>query len=429
MTKKINSILTEVLEKIEPPKKELEIIKNSLKEFLKKFEKRLKALKINAEVFVGGSFAKNTMIKKDDYDIDVFIRFPKDKKYTDIEISKLTGKILKGFVNVSIIHGSRDYFRVKISPSFFIEIIPVIKIKNLREAENITDLSYSHVKYINKKLKSKKMLDEIKIAKAFCYANHCYGAESYIRGFSGYGLELLIYYYGSFLKFVRAMSRAEDKIIIDTEKQHKNKQTILMDLNSSKLNSPIILIDPTYKQRNVLASLSEETLKNFKKVCKEFLKNLGIKAFELKKTDLEKIKRDSKKKGYEFILIEVKTNKQMGDVAGSKLMKFYKHLSNEIEKFFEVKNKGFNYNGKKSARDFFVVKNKKEILIRGPGISDEKNAKKFKKRHKNTFIKSGKIYAKEKIKFNIEKFIEIWKKKNKKRIKEMYINELKVVKN
>ena len=254
MKQTINSILIEILEKVEPPKKELDIIKNSLEDFIKKFEKKLKILKINAEVFVGGSFAKNTVIKKDYYDVDVFIRF--DKKYGNEEISKLTGKILKGFVNVSIIHGSRDYFRVKISPSFFIEIIPVRKIKNPKDAENITDLSYSHVNYIKRKIKSQKLLDEMKLAKMFCYANHCYGAESYIKGFSGYSLELLIYYYGSFLKFIKTISKMENKIVLDIEKQYKNKQEILMDLNSSKLKSPIVLIDPTYKQRNTLAALS-----------------------------------------------------------------------------------------------------------------------------------------------------------------------------
>ena len=46
-----------------------------------------------------------------------------------------------------------------------------------------------------------------------------------------------------------------------------------MDLNSSKLNSPIIPIDPTYKQRNVLAALSKETFEMFQKSCKEFLEN------------------------------------------------------------------------------------------------------------------------------------------------------------
>jgi tRNA nucleotidyltransferase (CCA-adding enzyme) len=426
MKNKFKDILNEVLEKVEPPKEDLKIIEDSLKDFLGKFEKKLKDLKIDAEIFVGGSFAKNTVIKKDKYDADIFVRF--DKKYKE-EISNLIGKILKKMKveNALIIHGSRDYFRIKVSPDFFIELIPVIRIKSPKEYENVTDLSYSHVKYINRKLKSKEILDEIRIAKAFCYANNCYGAESYINGFSGYALELLIYYYGTFLKFVKAMTKIKDKIVIDIEKHHKNKQAVLMNINSSKLSSPIILIDPTYKQRNSLAALSEETFEKFKEDCKRFLKNPNIKAFEIKKIDLEKIKLDAIKKKYEFILVESKTDKQVGDIAGTKLLKFYKHLISEIEKFFEIKNKGFNYNGKKSARYLFVVKNRKEILFKGPNTKDEKNIKKFKKKHKNIFVKFKKIYAKEKIKFNIGKFIELWKKKNKKKIKEMQITKLKII--
>ena len=71
---------------------------------------------------------------------------------------------------------------------------------------------------------------------------------------------------------------------------------------------------------------------------------------------------------------------------------------------------------------------KKEILIKGPTIKDEKNIKAFKKIHKSYFIKKQRIYAKKKISFNIEQFIKTWKNKNKKHIKEMYIKELKIIK-
>ena len=160
--KKINSVLKEVLKKVEPAKEDIKLIENSLKDFLERFQRKLKSLRIDAEIFVGGSFAKNTVIKKDHYDVDIFVRF--DKKYDNREISNLLAKALKGFKNLTKIHGSRDYFRIKVSPTFFIELIPVKKIKTLKEAENITDLSYSHVKYINKKIKSSKIFDEIRIA-------------------------------------------------------------------------------------------------------------------------------------------------------------------------------------------------------------------------------------------------------------------------
>jgi len=425
--KKNDSILKEVLKNIEPPKEDLKLIDDSLKDFLKRFNQKIKSSKIKAEVFVGGSFAKRTVIKKDYYDVDVFLRF--DKSYKDSEISVLTKKILKDFKNISVIHGSRDYFRLRISPDFFIELIPVMKVNNPKESSNITDLSYSHVKYINKKIKSEKILNDIRIAKAFCHATQCYGAESYIKGFSGYSLELLVYYYGSFLKFVKAMTKVKlsEKLIIDIEKIYKPKSNILIDINTSKLNSPIILIDPTYKQRNVLAALSEETFKKFQKECEKLLKFMSIKSFEVKKIDLEKIKQNAIKNKNEFILLEVKTPKQEGDVAGSKLLKFYNHLEKEIEKFFLIKNKGFNYNRQNSARYFFVVKKRAFVLFGGPFKKDKKNSAKFKKEHKKVFEKAKKLYAKEKIPFSAEQFIQKWKIKNKKRIKEMSINGLKVI--
>ena len=422
--KKINLVLKEVLEKVEPPKEDLELIENSLKDFLKRFEKELKSLRINAEVFVGGSFAKNTVIKKDNYDVDIFVRF--DKKYDNKEISALLAKALKNFRNITKVHGSRDYFKLKVGPTFFIELIPVKKIKTLKEAENITDLSYSHVKYINKKVKSKKVLDEIRIAKAFCYANNCYGAESYIQGFSGYALELLIYYYKSFAKFAGAVTKTEEKVVIDIEKHFRNKQIALMDINTAKLDSPIVLIDPTYKHRNVLAALSDDTFNRFKLACKKFLKNPSVKSFEIEKIDLDKIKADAKKKRYEFVLLEAKTDKQEGDIAGSKLLKFHRHLSSEIEDFFHVKKKGFNYNGKKGARYFFVVKDKGEIIRAGPYLKDKKHVAKFKKKHKKTFSSKGRIHVKKKINFTLKDFISTWKTNNRKKLREMNIIGLKL---
>ena len=419
MKKNINLILSEVLKKVKPEEKEIKEFEVFLKEFLEDIKKKIKKSKLKVEVFVGGSFAKKTVIKKKVYDIDIFLRF--DKKYGD-KISDLTEKLLKRFRKTNI-HGSRDYFNIKINSSLFLEIIPVIKIKKPEEAKNITDLSFFHVNYIKKKF-PKKVLDEIILAKSFCHTNNCYGAESYIKGFSGYGLELLIYHYGSFLKFIKEMEKVKEKVVIDIDKKFKNKQEILMNLNGSKLQSPIVLIDPTYKQRNALAALSDETFLEFQKSCENFLKNPNVKSFEEKKIDLEKIEKNAKKNKNEFILIETKTRKQEGDIAGSKLLKFHKYLNGKIEKSFYIKNKGFSYDDKKSATQFFVVKNRKEILYKGPKVKDIKNIKGFKKKHKKTFVKSGKIYSKEKINFKIEDFLKNWK--NKKIMKEMYISELEI---
>jgi len=220
-------------------------------------------------------------------------------------MQKLMEKILSEFSDKTKIHGSRDYFIIKMSNSFVIEVVPVLKIKSPREAENITDLSYFHVNYIRRKL-SKKLLNETVLAKTFCHASGCYGAESYIKGFSGYGIELLINEYKSFSKFVREISKmnVNEKKVIDTDKKFKNRQEILMNLNGAKLQSPIVLIDPTFKQRNALAALSKETFIKFQKYCKEFLKNPNERFFDKKESDFAKLAESAKKRKSDFTAIE-----------------------------------------------------------------------------------------------------------------------------
>ena len=418
-SQKIKSVLKEVLKKINPSKEELGRINSETQDFLKKVKEKIKGMRLDAEVFIGGSFAKKTIIKKGIYDVDIFVRFGKKSK----DISGLTEKILDGF-NAVKIKGSRNYFRVD-RDGFFMEIIPVLKIKKPESAENVTDLSYFHVRYIKRKLKG-KILDEVKIAKAFCHANGCYGAESYVKGFSGYALELLIQHYGSFLKFIKALEKINRKEVIDIERHFKNRNESLMNINESKIQSPVVLIDPTYKERNVLAALSNETFEIFRKACRKFLKNPSLEMFEKKDADFEKNKAVAKKKKLDFILVEIKTEKQEGDIAGTKLLKFYNHLNEEIEKFYIIKNREFEYNGEKTAKCFFAVKSREKILIKGPRMNQKENIQRFKKTHRKTFVKSGRIFSKEKINFNLKQFIEFWKQKNQRKMNEMSVSWMEI---
>ena len=166
MKKKTNEILKKVLERIKPSEKEFKEINEELKKFLNFAKENIKKNKIKAEIFIGGSLAKGTLIKKKIYDIDIFLRF--EEKYAKNDISLLAEKILADFKELKKIHGSRDYFRIRVSNNLVFEIVPVIKVNKPKEAYNLTDLSYSHVKYITKKTKFKKILDEIRLAKAFC---------------------------------------------------------------------------------------------------------------------------------------------------------------------------------------------------------------------------------------------------------------------
>jgi tRNA nucleotidyltransferase (CCA-adding enzyme) len=215
--------------------------------------------------------------------------------------------------------------------------------------------------------------------------------------------------------------------LIDIEKHYKNKNEILMNMNSAKMMSPIVLIDPTYKERNALAALSEETFKKAKEACEQFLKKPLRECFETRKPNLDLIKKNADKNNSGFVLVKIQTNKQAGDIAGSKLVKFYNHLSEELKKFYRVSNQGFEYNGKKEAQFFFVGKNKGEYIVDGPNKKDQANVDAFELKHENTFVKGNKVYARETNEDSISEFIAEWKIKNIEKVQEMSITNLEII--
>ncbi|MFA7707832.1 MAG: nucleotidyltransferase domain-containing protein [Candidatus Pacearchaeota archaeon] len=417
----INQLLREQIELIKLNKETMDRLNRDANNFVKELSERLKKNKIIADVFIGGSLAKKTIVKKDGYDIDIFVRF--DKKYKDEELSDILGKVLDK--SAKRIHGSRDYYQQKVN-EVIMEIIPVIKIAKQQDARNIMDLSYFHVAYINKTInKNKKLSDEIILTKTFAHAQDCYGAESYIHGFSGYSLELIICYYGGFLKFIKEIVKSgKNKIIIDSAKFYKNNNEILRELNESKINSPIILIDPTFKERNALAGLSDETFERFKEAGKRFLKNPSSSFFN--KKDIQKELKN--KYGNKLIILGVKTNKQAGDIAGSKSKKFFEYFCRELNKDFKIKINEFNYNEDKNTAYFFIVIEKKnDELIQGPPIIETDFLKNFKKAHSNAFVKGKFAYVKIKHDLSFNEFVKKIKTRRGNILNQMSIREIKLM--
>ena len=416
MSKEVKAILDEQLKEISPPDSDLEKINKISKEFQEQLTNNLKSKKIKAQVFLGGSLAKNTLVKKDPYDIDIFVRF--NPEYRDKDISNLLEKALP---DAKRVHGSRDYFQQKIN-KIIVEIIPTIKINKPDQATNVTDLSYFHVNYMLTQIKKHKNLTkEIQLAKTFAHAQNVYGAESYIHGFSGYALELLISHYKSFISFIKAISEwdlKKGKLIIDQEKFYKDNKEVLKDLNKSKQISPILLIDPTNKERNASSSLSEETFYKFQNHVRSFLKKPSKEAFKQKH-----VKDEFKNK--QPTIITIKTNKQAGDIAGTKSKKFFDFFISRLKKEFTIKKEGFEYDEKENlSRFYFLLAKKPDEIFKGPPVAATKNLESFKKAHKKTIIKNNHAYVTLKHNLSFKEWFNNFKKDDKKIIKDMGITGL-----
>ena len=426
----IKRVLKEQIPLVKPSEEDVAELTNLSKNFIDELNSILIKSGIEAEAFVGGSFAKGTLVKKEKYDVDVFVRF--DWKYDDISnlLEKPAKKVSKKFnLELERLHGSRDYFRAKLKnkPSYF-ELVPVTKIKKIHEERNVTDLSYFHVSYVRKKAKDLK--DEILLAKRFFHAQKIYGAESYIQGFSGYALECLIIHFGSFEKMLKELIKVKigERLVIDIEKAYGKKEKVFIEMNDARLHSPVILVDPTYKERNALAALNEETFEKFQRVAKQFLKKPSKNYFIEKEIDEEKLEKLAKRKKAELLKINIRTNKQKGDIAGTKLKKFARVLEKEIDRYFKVLGSEFDYDDKQSAINYLIVKSRKEVIRIGPPLLLKKHVRAFKKEHMNTYEKNKSIHAKIKINFGAKEFIDSWSKQraNKNMMKEMGITKLKI---
>jgi len=406
--------MQEILHKIQPSNQE----RKKFLETTAKFLRQLNPLLKGAQGILGGSGAKDTWLSGN-YDVDIFVQYDyipfKDQSN---QLSELLGSALrKAFPHTEIerLHGSRDYFRMNFEGIDF-EIVPSLNVRKPEEAKNITDLSHLHSGWVN--AHTKKLKDDIRLAKQFCKANGIYGAESYIGGFSGYVLEVLIACYGGFNKWLQATQKWKDKEVIDPE-NHYPKKDALFNLNSSKRQSPIILVDPTDKNRNAAAALGYNTINKLKKVAKEYLKHPSPAFFQKKEITLKELKEETKRKKLQLVYLEVHPQEGKVDLVGAKLLKAVEHIENKLIPF-EIKNYGWEWDKGEKCFFYFLLEKEKlpEFEIRaGPPLTLKEHVIKFKKEHKVTFEEKGKLYAKIKVEHpQLKDFI-------KQLIKEKYLKE------
>lgn len=372
--------------------------------FVKEINTCIQEKEIDADCIIGGSVGKGTMLK-DDFDVDLFVRF--DYSYKDKDISIILKKILER-LHPTLVHGSRDYYQIK--KGYTYEIIPVLHVTDYKKAKNVTDMSPLHVTYVTRHLKQKPSLaDEIRLAKQFCKASNCYGAESYISGFSGHVIDILIIHYGSFLNLLSAAAEWKQKKIIDPELHLEDPEK---ELNKAKQQSPLILVDPLQPDRNAAAALSQEKYNIFKERSKTFLDSPSEDYFAIKTVDAHYLAERKKKHNNSILAaIRIIPTDDKKDVAGTKALKAYEHIKNEMQDMgFVILEDGWRFSTEETI--FYFVVNSIPLPPleeqEGPPVKNKKHYKEFITKHSSDklFIKNKRVYAYIKRKHTtIEEFI------------------------
>ncbi len=393
----VEEVLEKVKERLEPGKTNMDNVEATVRRINKSLDKN----DVKAECMIGGSFAKNTHLRGD-HDVDLFVRFDKNK-YDSGDISDILEDVLP--FEVERVNGSRDYFKAERYGNLEFEIVPVLKVSNHEEAKNITDMSPLHVEYIKEQEKKIDNLNEgIRLAKQFAKANRVYGAESYIQGFSGHVVDLLVAYYGGFMKLVKAAADWGDRVVIDMESHWSNP---LKELNDSKLESPLVLVDPIQPERNAAAALSKEKFELFKTRCRQFLDSPDEDFFKVKDFSIEDLEDQAGENG--LVVVKLWPYKDKEDVMGSKLRQCYEYMFRKLEErewpiiesdweFREGEDTGKDSrkleNQPKGFFYFIVDEDAPEFIERkGPPVTKKKDLKKFTDKHSNTYVEGGRVFA------------------------------------
>lgn len=233
----------ELVKLIEPdPNRKIKI--NFIIEGLRlKIEKIISENHWDAEFFLGGSVAKGTELNESD--IDVFLLFRSEfNPYEIVEYLK------KYFPDAREEYSEHPYLTINFDGTEA-DIVPAYFISEGSKIKTPVDRTPLHVKFIKENLNDNEK-KEAKILKHFLKKIGIYGAESSIKGFSGYSAELLIY---KFKTFENVLTFFKDKIPPIVVEVKEN-----ISSNLSKFKEPLVLVDPVDPNRNVTANVSLNNL-------------------------------------------------------------------------------------------------------------------------------------------------------------------------
>ena len=267
----LDSILKLVLEEVTPKPEEKKALERAVSDIIRKLLDVRDKHGWSYDVMHLGSTARDTWLSGS-RDIDIFLAFPLSEDERTLEEVGVKAGIEVSEGRYELLYSSHPYVRIE-HMGFEIDIVPCYKVSNASQLRSAVDRTQLHQRYLKEKL-TPRLCGEIRLMKAFAKGIGVYGAETKTRGFSGYLLELLVLYYGSFLEAVRAASRWKPPIIIDIERYYTPREA------REVFDAPIIVVDPVDRRRNAAAAVGRQALSAFIAASSVFLAKPSILFFK-----------------------------------------------------------------------------------------------------------------------------------------------------
>ena len=310
-------------------------------------------------VHFGGSYAKETWTPEK-IDIDIFVKFKKTTNEKNFEtIGKKIGfdslKKFKPYVRYS----EHPFVEANIN-GVGVNVVPCYDIKK-GEWKSAADRSTFHTEFMSANLTG-TMKDDIRILKCFLKINGMYGAEIAKQGFSGYVCESLVYYLGSFENVLKKMAKLQNNEMIGESPR--------------KFESPMIIIDPIDRNRNLGAAISIDNVAKLVLIARNFLKKNSISYFK-EKTKM-KISNELAKN---TLVINFKYKKRSDDIIYGQIKRASSSIESQLNKegFNVLRNDAVAYDDDKACLVFFLesLNASKNEVRTGPEVFSKDFAAKF----------------------------------------------------
>lgn len=286
-----------ILKDIKPTAEEQRQIGEMSDRIVSYLKDKCKSDGIDAKIAVVGSVAKHTALKGKS-DIDIFMAFPLD---ADEDYLKETGLYLaheccRHFNSKPQHHFASHPYVTSDIEGYEVDLVPCYEIEDGSQLKSAVDRTILHTRYVKSKL-SEKDCDEVLLLKKFMDMTGTYGSEFKVGGFAGYLCELLIIKYGSFEETLKSAAGWRYGHVIDLEDYG----------TAGQFKDPLVVVDPTDKNRNVGAALRVNKMAEFIQSARNYLSSENKKNYFYpldKPLNRRELIEEFKRRGSEVIIVK-----------------------------------------------------------------------------------------------------------------------------
>lgn len=294
-------------------------------------ELECKRARLEAEVRLDGSVAKDTWVRGYD-EADIFMRVSPELTKNQLReiclpIAKRAlkpNKVIERFAE----HPYVESFVKFPGGNLRVNVVPCYNVQK-GDWHSATDRTPYHTEYVRSHL-SQDQRDEVRLLKAFMRGLGAYGADIKTGGFSGMICETLVISHGTFGKVLEDFREWKESRYVDVEKYFEGRRNEVRKI----FREPLVVIDPVDKGRNLGAAVRPAQLWNFVAGSRRFIEKPSASFFfEPKTKPLTKaeFRRQMKSRGPDIICIAMGRIDAVVDILWSQLYRTQRALVHMLE--------------------------------------------------------------------------------------------------